>query len=257
VASEEWQKNGVRDNLMCQGQFDEHSGRPVSRAAVKCLAQASIWDLSLALSEGDLQSNLLVGRLRAMENNTAVRIRKAAHDLIAERGYFGFSYADVAEAVGIRKASIHHHFPSKVDLVVATLKEHREKLVEAAGNLDSTIENPLQRIELYVQYWAECVKSSNRPICIAALLSAELPALPEEIQIEVRLHFKYLVSWIKSTLKAGARRGDIHLEHSAEVEAQSFVALVHGAMISARALASADIFNSVTKCALGRLRPSK
>jgi TetR/AcrR family transcriptional regulator, transcriptional repressor for nem operon len=192
-----------------------------------------------------------------MDNSTAVRIRETAHNLIAERGYFGFSYADVADAVGIRKASIHHHFPSKVDLVVATLKEHRQRLVEAAGHLDQTEADPLQRIKLYVQYWAECVKSNNRPICIAALLSAELPALPEEIQVEVKLHFKYLVSWVKFTLKAGARRGDIQLEHSAEMSAQSFVALIHGAMISARTFGSADIFSSITKSALERFRPSK
>ena len=193
----------------------------------------------------------------AMDNNTSVRIRETAHDLIADRGYFGFSYADIADTVGIRKASIHHHFPSKVDLVVATLKEYRAKLTEASGGLDRSIADPLQRIRLYVQYWAECVKSNSRPICIAALLSAELPALPEQIQAEVQLHFKYLVSWIKTTLKEGVRTGDIRLEQSAEVEAQSFVALVHGAMISARALGSAEIFSSITKGALERFRPEK
>ncbi|WP_263377587.1 TetR/AcrR family transcriptional regulator [Granulicella paludicola] len=180
-----------------------------------------------------------------------------AHDLIADRGYFGFSYADIAETVGIRKASIHHHFPSKVDLVVATLKEYRAKLAEAAGGLDQSIADPLQRIKLYVQYWAECVKSNSRPICIAALLSAELPALPEQIQAEVQLHFKYLVSWIRTTLKEGARNGSVHLEQSAEVEAQSFVALVHGAMISARALGSPEIFSSITKGALERFQPER
>ena len=192
-----------------------------------------------------------------MDNTTAVRIRETAHDLIAERGYFGFSYADIAEKVGIRKASIHHHFPSKVDLVVATLKEYRAKLVEAAGGLDVKVADPLQRLKLYVQHWAECVKSNNRPICIAALLSSELPALPEEIQVEVQLHFRYLVSWVKATLREGASRKNIHLEHSVEVEAQSFVALVHGAMISARALSSPDVFHSITKGALENLRASK
>jgi TetR/AcrR family transcriptional repressor of nem operon len=192
-----------------------------------------------------------------MDNNTAIRIRETAHDLIAERGYFGFSYADIAETVGIRKASIHHHFPSKVDLVVATLKEYRAKLVEAAAGLDRNVADPLQRIKLYVQHWAECVKSNNRPICIAALLSAELPALPEEIQVEVRLHFKYLVSWVRATLKEGASHGSIQLQYSAEVEAQSFVAQVHGAMISARALGSPDVFASITKGALERLRSSR
>ncbi len=189
-----------------------------------------------------------------MDNHTAVRIREAAHDLIAERGYFGFSYADIAETVGIRKASIHHHFPSKVDLVVATLREYRAKLVEGAGGLDRSVEDPLQRIRLYVRHWAECVKSNQRPICIAALLSTEMPALPDEIQAEVQLHFTYLVSWVRATLKEGVRRGDIHLEQSAEVEAQSFVALVHGAMISARALGSPGIFHSITKGAVERLR---
>ncbi|HUZ96395.1 MAG TPA: TetR/AcrR family transcriptional regulator [Edaphobacter sp.] len=191
-----------------------------------------------------------------MDNDTAIRIRESAHDLIAERGYFGFSYADIAEVVGIRKASIHHHFPSKVDLVVATLKEYRARLAEAAGGLNNNVADPLQRLRLYVRYWAECVKSNHRPICIAALLSAELPALPEEIQAEVQLHFKYLLSWVKATLKEGAASGSIHLHSSAEVETQSFVAQVHGAMISARALGSTEIFTSITKNALERLRPS-
>jgi len=203
-----------------------------------------------------LQPILLVGSLLCMENTTAARIREKAHDLIAERGYFGFSYADIADSVGIRKASIHHHFPSKVDLVVATLKEHRVKLMEAAGGLDQNVAEPLRRIKLYVQHWAECVQSNRRPICIAALLSAELPALPEEIQTEVQLHFKYLVAWMRATLEEGSSQGEIHLEHTAEVEAQSFVALVHGAMISARALGSATLFTSITEVALGRFRPS-
>jgi TetR/AcrR family transcriptional regulator, transcriptional repressor for nem operon len=191
-----------------------------------------------------------------MDNDTATRIRESAHDLIAARGYFGFSYADIAEVVGIRKASIHHHFPSKVDLVVATLKEYRAKLVEAAGGLDNNVADPMQRLKLYVHHWEECVQSNNRPICIAALLSAELPTLPKEIQTEVQLHFKYLVRWVRSTLKEGISRGNIHLQQGVEVEAQSFVALVHGAMISARAFGSPDIFSSITKGALDRLRSS-
>jgi TetR/AcrR family transcriptional repressor of nem operon len=191
-----------------------------------------------------------------MDNGTAVRIRETAHDLIASRGYFGFSYADVAEAVGIRKASIHHHFPSKVDLVVATLREYRARLVEATGGLSQNVSDPMQRIQFYVNHWAECVQSNNRPICIAALLSAELPALPEEIQVEVQLHFRYLVSWVQAALREGSECGSVRLRGSAEVESQAFVALVHGAMISARALGSPKIFHSITQSAVERFQAS-
>ncbi len=41
-----------------------------------------------------------------MDKDTATRIRETAHELIAERVYSGFSYADIAVKVGIRKASI-------------------------------------------------------------------------------------------------------------------------------------------------------
>jgi TetR/AcrR family transcriptional repressor of nem operon len=189
-----------------------------------------------------------------MSSNTADRIREAAHDLIAARGYFGFSYADIADVVGIRKASIHYHFPSKVDLAVAALTHYRATLVNAAKDLDRKVTDPFQRLKLYVQHWEACIHNSNRPICIAALLSGELPALPEPIAAEVQLHFKYLAGWVKSTHREGVKHGSIHLEHSLEVEAQSFVALVHGAMFSARALGSPDLFTSITKGALDRLR---
>jgi TetR/AcrR family transcriptional repressor of nem operon len=45
-------------------------------------------------------------------SSTAAQIVASARSLLATRGYNGFSYADVAEAVGISKPSIHHHFPS-------------------------------------------------------------------------------------------------------------------------------------------------
>ena len=46
-------------------------------------------------------------------------IIRVAQSLIIAGGYNAFSYADISKVVGIQNASIHHHFPSKVDLVVA------------------------------------------------------------------------------------------------------------------------------------------
>ena len=59
-------------------------------------------------------------------SSTADDILDCAQSLILAGGYNGFSYADIAEVVGIRKASIHHHFPSKVDLVRMLVLRYRE-----------------------------------------------------------------------------------------------------------------------------------
>ena len=53
--------------------------------------------------------------------DTRAALLDAAERLIRERGYAGVSYADLAGLVGVRKASIHHHFPGKADLALALL----------------------------------------------------------------------------------------------------------------------------------------
>jgi TetR/AcrR family transcriptional regulator, transcriptional repressor for nem operon len=72
----------------------------------------------------DLPAYLLIGRVGFVDTRT--QIIEVAGDLIQKVGVAGFSYADVAEAVGIRKASIHYHFPSKGDLVEAVAADIRE-----------------------------------------------------------------------------------------------------------------------------------
>ena len=48
--------------------------------------------------------------------------REAAR-LFAERGYHGTSIGDVADALGVQKASLYHHIASKQDLLYATMRE--------------------------------------------------------------------------------------------------------------------------------------
>jgi len=66
--------------------------------------------------------------------HTADDILACARSLIVAGGYNGFSYADIAEVVGIRKPSIHHHFPSRADLVKTHVIRYRE--AAAAGIAD-------------------------------------------------------------------------------------------------------------------------
>lgn len=182
---------------------------------------------------------------------------KVAETLMIERGYSAFSYADISEVVEIKKPSIHHHFPTKAALAAAVLRAHREKTIEGTEQLDRQIENPKKRLHAYVQYWEGCIRERTVPFCVAALMGAELPSLPKEVQDEVHLHFKALGEWLERTLKAGAKAGVIKLQDSAATEAQTLMAVVHGAMLSARATDNCDVFKLVTGAALKRLSTAK
>lgn len=58
--------------------------------------------------------------------------------LFAERGYAACSMADLAECVGLRKASLFHHFPSKDDLYGAVLERLMKSVADTMSRTLST-----------------------------------------------------------------------------------------------------------------------
>jgi TetR/AcrR family transcriptional repressor of nem operon len=173
--------------------------------------------------------------------------------LIASGGYNGFSYADIAVEVGIRKASIHHHFPSKIDLVRTLVSRYREEARAGMASLETRFPDPAEQLRAYVGYWQSCIADASAPICICALLASEVPILPDEVVTEVKAHFSALSTWLASVLEEGARRGTLRLASTPHVESELFMATVHGAMLTARAYGEPKAFAVVTDSLLERV----
>lgn len=188
-------------------------------------------------------------------SNTYDEILNCAEKLIVSGGYNGFSYADIASVVGIRKPSIHHHFPSKVDLVRALVARYRANAETGLANVESRFDDALELLKTYAGFWTQCIEDGSRPFCVCALLASELPALPQEVAVEVRAYFQHLSAWLTSVIERGAERGALVISCPARVEAEAFMATVHGAMLSARAYGTPAVFNLILEPSLQRLRP--
>jgi TetR/AcrR family transcriptional repressor of nem operon len=186
-------------------------------------------------------------------HSTADDILACARSLIVAGGYNGFSYADIAQVVGIRKPSIHHHFPSKADLVKTLVIRYREAAEEGIANLERAVPGPLDQLRAYIGYWKTCIGDASAPFCVCALLANELPVLPEEIALEIRAYFRFLSAWLTSVLERGAALGVVALTGTPRVEAEAFMATVHGAMLSARAYGDTAIFGTIMDPQLARL----
>ncbi|MGZ2487972.1 TetR/AcrR family transcriptional repressor of nem operon [Rhizobium pisi] len=189
-------------------------------------------------------------------STTSDDILASARNLIMNGGYNGFSYADIAEVVGIRKASIHHHFPSKVDLVRELVKRYREDGQTSVAALEQSIPDALDILRAYATHWAKCIEDASRPYCVCALLASELPSLPPEVATEVTAFFRFISSWLTSVMDRGSRQGALILASAPEVEAEAFLATVYGAMLSARAYGKPDVFATILQPALSRLTPT-
>ncbi|MGH8079634.1 MAG: TetR/AcrR family transcriptional regulator [Lysobacter sp.] len=184
----------------------------------------------------------------------AQEIIQRTNELLASGGYNGFSYADIAQLVDVRKASIHHHFPTKADLVKATVVLHRDATRRGLQSLDESQADPLERLVTYCRFWAQCIEGSNPPICICAMLAAELPAVPAEVADEVKGHFEDLHAWVSSNMEQGLSTGSLRLADSPSAEASMFIASVHGAMLAARAAGNPSLFWQIAKLTTDRLR---
>jgi TetR/AcrR family transcriptional regulator, transcriptional repressor for nem operon len=185
-------------------------------------------------------------------SNTREEILRCTQSLIIAGGYNGFSYADISKAVGIRKASIHHHFPTKANLVHELVLQYRQNIKAGLADL-GRLPGPLEQLKKYAGYWEACITDESLPICICALLATEMPLLPEEVAVEVRAHFQDLSAWVTLILQRGTKAKSIRLEKPAAVEAEIFIASVHGAMLSARAHGEPKMFGQIIRPVLDRL----
>lgn len=200
----------------------------------------------------------MVGKMTATGDVTANRIIEAGRQLIMRRGYSGFSYADVADAIDIRKASIHHHFPTKTDLVIAVLNEWRATFDADVASLQASGADALAQLRAYVGHWERCIADDSAPFCVAGMLGAELPSLPHEVTEEVKAFFDNLTAWIEHVLESGTKNNLFKLGSSVQTEAATLVSLVYGAMLAARASGNVALFKDVTDSAVERLvKPRK
>ncbi|WP_411850779.1 TetR/AcrR family transcriptional regulator [Stenotrophomonas sp. LGBM10] len=183
----------------------------------------------------------------------ALEIIAQARTLLETGGYNGFSYADIAVRVNISKASIHHHFPTKAELVRTVVALYRAEAREGLALLDRQLADPLQELNAYVDYWSTCIRGGTSSFCICAMLAAEMPLLPEEIVDEVRGHFDDLTAWLTTVLESGATKGQLRLQGPAAHEARAFMASVHGAMLAARGFADPTTFQTLGQLSIARL----
>ena len=187
-------------------------------------------------------------------SDTATKLIDEAARLIVNAGYNGFSYADLSHRVGIRKASIHHHFPTKADLVVAVVEGRRAAIQAQIQALESGAPDAMTQLLAYVEYWKRCIEDNSAPFCLAGVLAVELPGLPPEVGAAVQGHFKDLGKWLERLMTLGKQQGSIKLELEPAMSSQFFQTTVYGAMVMARAYGDPRKFNSIVDAFLARMR---
>ena len=177
-------------------------------------------------------------------SETAEQILDLAETLIQTRGYSAFSYQDIAESLGIRKASI-HHFPSKTDLGIAVVDRYIERFGAALVTIaDDDRQSSMAMLDFYVQPYLQFASTPDR-VCLSAALAGEMLALPPEVRERVDRFFKTHQVWLTKILKRGVARGEFKLAAPAPKVARFIFGALQGALLVKRTTGDLSQINDV------------
>lgn len=186
--------------------------------------------------------------------DTRERLLNEAEALIRTRGYAAFSYADLSERVGIRKASIHHHFPTKAELGAALIDGYLVKFENALQSILDDEKSASKRLHRYADFFVQSMRDGMLPLCGA--LSAEMSVLPELMQERVRYFFKLHLKWLEGVVRAGVAaeelRGDIDEKRAATL----LLSTLEGASLVAWAIDNTSVIKRSTQQVIAGLEKS-
>ncbi|MEM9419646.1 MAG: TetR/AcrR family transcriptional regulator, partial [Planctomycetota bacterium] len=179
-----------------------------------------------------------------------------AQDLVQRRGLNAMSFQDLSEAVGIRKASVHYHFPSKDDMVVKLLARYRERFAQSVQHILDSQHNGAEKLKRYAALFAEPLREAPHDRgCLCGMLAAEMLTLNGPAADAVLAFFAENHDWIKRILDEGTQDGTLAVVGSSKSSAQFILSSLEGALLIARTQGGLKRMQSATKTLLQLFRP--
>ena len=188
----------------------------------------------------------------AIATDTPQRILDIAERLVQTRGFNGFSYADIAEAMHVTKASLHYHFRGKADLGKRLIERYEENFLAALAQIDEQSSDAREKLRRYAALYGD-VLQDNR-MCLCGMLAAEFGTLPESMREVMRHYFDANERWLTEVLQQGKREKTLKFPGSAVEAAQALIGSLEGAMMIARSYSDPKRFDMVSGRILAELK---
>ena len=159
--------------------------------------------------------------------NTAQRILDIAERLVQTRGFNSFSYADIASELGLTKASLHYHFPSKGDLGNTLVARYEATLLSALAAIDREASNPVEKLQRYVGIYAAVLR--NNRMCCCGVLTAEYSTLTSPMKTALRHYFDENERWLSAILHVGREARELDFNGEPTDAARLLIGSLEGA----------------------------
>src|ERR1700753_3378736 len=130
-----------------------------------------------------------------MNESAKEAILAAARRTAQAYGYGGLNFRDIGAEVGIKAASIYHHFPSKADLGAAVAKRYWEDTAAELDALSAATGDPKKALHVYPGLFRRSLEADNR-MCLCGFMAAEYDDLPDPVKTEGQAFADINVAWL-------------------------------------------------------------
>ncbi|HIP48774.1 MAG TPA: TetR/AcrR family transcriptional regulator [Lutibacter sp.] len=158
----------------------------------------------------------------AIQKTSREEILKQSAKLFKIKGYYNTSMSDIANACGLLKGSIYHHFKSKDDIGLESLKYihqyFKDEIFSIANN--NTL-NTLEKIKLLVRRTDNYFLNSEGG-CLLGNLALEVSWSNIEFKNEIK---DYFLNWEETLYKIYKEK---YSDKKAQELSKEFVALIQG-----------------------------
>jgi TetR/AcrR family transcriptional regulator, transcriptional repressor for nem operon len=190
-------------------------------------------------------------RVPSARTDTADRILDLAERLVQTRGFNGFSYADIASALGVTKASLHYHFPTKAELGRRLIDRYGEAFAQALADIDASSTDARVKLRSYASLYSRVLRDNR--MCLCGMMAADYATLPEPMRSAVTHFFEANEQWLASVLEQGRSSGDLRFSGAPLDVARLLVGSLEGTMLIARSFGDVSRFESISDLLLADL----
>ncbi len=179
-------------------------------------------------------------------NDTKTAILDSAQDLIQRLGANAMSYDHISKSVGIRKASIHYHFPTKENLLESLLERYNENFLKIVDDLFSSSDPEDKKLLKYMGLFEATLQDGDHDkACLCGMLGAELFTLGPAAADRVRYFYNENEKRLTSLLDNGKKKGNFKFKGNSKKLAALIFSFLEGALLLVRAEGGVKKFQSV------------
>lgn len=149
--------------------------------------------------------------------------------LIRTQGCNAFSYYDLADALNLRPAAIHYHFPHKNDLLTAVAATAEDNFRHTAAEIEQQHASPADRLRAFIKRMYQQPAGEGK-LCIVLALGSDFNSLPPSCSDSLRKTATAILEWLATVLAAGRDQKKFSFNGSPRSRAQLMLAALSASL---------------------------